>query len=49
LVSAGYLGAGFLQTAELIAVPAKVAMLWVFPLLCLFYGIVRTINGRRYL
>jgi hypothetical protein len=49
LVSAGYLGAGFLQTAELIAIPAKVAMLWVFPLLCLFYGIVRTINGRRYL
>ena len=49
LVSAGYLGAGFLQTAGLIDVPAKVAMLWVFPMLCLFYGIVRTINGRRYL
>jgi hypothetical protein len=31
LVSAGYLAAGFLQTAKLIDIPAKVAMLWVFP------------------
>lgn len=49
LVSAIYLGAGFLQTAKLIDIPARAAMLWVFPMLCLFYGIVRTVNGRRYL
>jgi hypothetical protein len=49
LMSAIYLGAGFLQSADLIAVPAKVAMLWVFPSLCLLYGISKVFVARRYL
>ncbi len=49
LVSAGYLAAGFLQTAELISIPAKVAMLWVFPALCFTYGIAKVFISRRYL
>ena len=48
LVSAIYLAAGFLQTAELIAIPAKVAMIWVFPLLCMAYGIAKVVIARRY-
>lgn len=49
LLSAGYLAAGFLQTAGIIDIPAKVAMLWVFPSLCLLYGIAKVVNARRYL
>jgi len=49
LVSAVYLAAGFLQTAELIAIPAKVAMLWVFPLLCMLYGISKVFVSRHYM
>jgi hypothetical protein len=49
LVSAGYMAAGFLQTADLIAIPAKVAMLWVFPALCFTYGIAKVFISRRYL
>lgn len=49
LVSAGYLAAGFLQSADLIAIPAKVAMLWVFPMLCFTYGITKVVIARRYL
>jgi hypothetical protein len=49
LVSATYLAAGFLQSADLIAVPAKVAMLWVFPSLCLFYAVTKVVVARRYL
>ena len=48
LVSAVYLAAGFLQTAELISVPAKVAMIWVFPLLCVMYGITKVFVSRHY-
>jgi hypothetical protein len=49
MVSAGYMAAGFLQSADLIAVPAKVAMLWVFPMLCFTYGIAKVVISRRYL
>ena len=42
------MAAGFLQTAELIDVPSKVAMLWVFPALCLTYGIAKVFIARRY-
>lgn len=49
LVSAGYMAAGFLQTADLISIPAKVAMLWVFPMLCFTYGIAKVFISRRYL
>lgn len=48
VVSAGYMAAGFLQTANLINVPSKVAMLWVFPMLCFTYGIVKVFVARRY-
>jgi len=48
LVGAGYLAAGFLQTAGLIDVPAKLAMLWVFPSMCLGYGVAKVFIARRY-
>ncbi|USJ02681.1 hypothetical protein MUG10_11835 [Xanthomonas prunicola] len=48
LISGGYMTAGFLQAAELIDVPASVAMLWVFPLLCAIYGITKSIHARRF-
>jgi hypothetical protein len=48
LVAAGYMGAGFLQSADLIAIPAKVAMIWVFPSLCLLYGITKVFVSRHY-
>lgn len=48
LVSSAYMAAGFLQTAKLIDVPAKVAMLWVFPMLCMAYGVVKVVIARRY-
>jgi len=48
LVSSAYMAAGFLQTARLIDVPAKVAMLWVFPSLCMTYGVVKVAIARRY-
>jgi hypothetical protein len=47
-VSGVYLAAGFLQTAGLIDIPAKVAMIWVFPMLCMVYGIAKVVIGRRY-
>jgi len=49
LVSAGYMAAGFLQSAELIAVPASLAMLLVFPAICLTYAITKVVVARRYL
>jgi hypothetical protein len=49
LVSAGYLAAGFLQSAELIDISSKVAMLWVFPMLCFAYGFAKVVIARRYL
>jgi len=48
LVSAIYLGAGLLQTAGLIDVPSKVAMIWVFPMLCIGYGITKVVISRRF-
>jgi hypothetical protein len=49
LVAAGYLGAGFLQSAKLIDVPAGPALIMVFPAMCLGYGIVKIVVSRRYL
>ena len=49
IVSAGYMALGFLQTADLIDIPSKVAMLWVFPALCFSYGIAKVVIARRYL
>jgi hypothetical protein len=48
VTSGAYLAAGFLQTAALIDIPSKVAMIWVFPMLCLVYGIAKIVIGRRY-
>jgi len=48
LVAAGYLGAGFLQSAKLIDVPAQLALIGMFPALCLFYGITKIFVARRY-
>ncbi|MEE7547142.1 hypothetical protein HF319_08940 [Xanthomonas sp. Kuri4-1] len=48
LVAAVYMAAGFLQSAGLIAVPAAVAMLWVFPALCMTYGIAKGVTARRF-
>src|SRR3990167_9113801 len=47
-VSAGYMAAGFLQTAHLIDIPSKVARLWGFPMLCFTYGIAKVFVARRY-
>ena len=49
LLAAVYLGAGFLQSAKLIQVHATLALIGVFPALCLFYGITKIFVSRRYL
>lgn len=48
LTGATFMSAGFLQSAKLIDVQASAAMLWVFPALCLFYGVVKVVIARRY-
>lgn len=48
LVSLGYFTAGLLQAAKVIDVPSAVAMIWVFPLICLVYGIAKVVISRRY-
>jgi hypothetical protein len=47
-VSLGYLAAGFLQAAKVVDIPASAAMIWVFPLVCLVYGIAKAAVSRRY-
>jgi hypothetical protein len=47
-VSLGYLAAGFLQRAKVIDVPSSVAMIWVFPLVCVSFAIAKAVLGRRY-
>ena len=47
-VSLGYLAAGFLQAAKVVDIPASAAMIWVFPLVCLTYGIAKAAVSRRY-
>jgi len=48
LVSMLYLAGGFLQMAKVIDIPSGVAMFWVFPLVCLSYGLVKTVVARRF-
>lgn len=48
LVSMLYLAGGFLQMAKVIDIPSGAAMFWVFPLVCLAYGLVKTVVARRY-
>ena len=49
LVSVLYFAGGLLQLAKVIDINAGVAMIWVFPLLCLIYGIAKMILTKRYL
>ena len=49
LVSVLYFGGGLLEQAQVIQVDAGAAMIWVFPLLSLVYGIAKMILTRRYL
>lgn len=48
LTGTGYMTAGFLQTAGLVQVSAASAMLLVFPVLCVAYGIARIFVVRRF-
>lgn len=43
-----YFAGGLLQAARVIALPASIAMLWVFPLTCLLYGVAKIVVFRRY-
>jgi len=47
-VSLVYLTGGFLQVARVIDVPSAAAMIWVFPLVCLSYGLAKAVVVRRY-
>lgn len=48
LVALGYLAAGFLQLARVIDVPAGMAMILVFPLICAVYAVAKAVVSRRY-
>jgi hypothetical protein len=48
LVSLVYFGAGLLQKAEVISIAADAAMIWVFPMTMLFYGVAKFFAVRRY-
>ncbi|WP_049621591.1 hypothetical protein [Frateuria defendens] len=47
VVGMACMSAGFLAAARVVAVPGT-ALLWVFPLQCLSYGLARWWAGRRY-
>lgn len=48
LVSLLYMAGGLLQSARLIEIAARDAMIWVFPLICAVYGVGRGVVARRY-
>lgn len=48
LVSMVYITGGFLQLARVIDIPAGMAMIWVFPLICLGYGLAKIVVARRF-
>ena len=48
-VSMVYVTGGFLQLAKVIDIPSAVSMIWVFPLICLSYGLAKMVVARRYL
>ena len=48
LVSLLYMAGGFLQAAKVIDVPAAAAMIWMFPLVCVTYGLAKVVVARRY-
>lgn len=47
-VSMMYVAGGFLQLAKVIDVPSGVAMIWVFPLICVSYGLAKLVIARRF-
>lgn len=47
-VSLLYLTGGLLQAAKVLDIPASAAMIWVFPLVCLAYGLAKIVVSRRY-
>ena len=49
LVSALYFAGGLLEKAKVLSFDAGAAMIWVFPLLMLVYGVCKFILSRRYL
>ena len=48
LVSRVYFGGGLLQQAKVISLNAGVVMIWVFPLIMVFYAIAKFFAVRRY-
>lgn len=48
LVSFVYFAGGLLQKAKVISLDAAVVMIWVFPLIMLFYAIAKFLAVRRY-
>jgi hypothetical protein len=48
LISLLYLAGGFLQLARVIDIASSDAMIWVFPLVCLSYGLAKIVVMRRY-
>ena len=48
LVCVLYMAGGFLQAARAIDIPAASAMIWVFPFICLAYGVAKAVVIRRY-
>ena len=48
LVSLVYFGGGLLQQAKVISLNAGVVMIWVFPLIMVFYAIAKFFAVRRY-
>ena len=49
LVSLLFFAGGLLQKAKVVDIDAAVAMIWVFPLLCLAYGLAKMVLAKRYL
>ena len=47
-VSMVYIAGGFLQLAKVIDIPSGVSMIWVFPLVCVSYGLAKIVVARRY-
>lgn len=48
LISLLYMAAAFLQLAGVIDIASGLAMLWMFPLVCLTYGVAKVAVARRY-
>ena len=48
VVSMLYVVAAFLQIGKVIDVPASAAMIWVFPSMCIGYGLGKFLAHRRY-